>query len=155
MIQVHNLSVDYTGYSKRRRSSNRLSGLVNNDNSVQEKVIKRYYYRDIEIFKNVLKLYNNGLLPRTTNSHCEVSGKRCFKCVGYVNRRLRLCSLCFDINKEADDNKEELYFIDCKQISKERTVLCFGCLGGILYTLKSTENMHLKPYNPKGKVAFL
>ena len=81
--------------------------------------IHRYYYEANDGFLALMNEFN------LRNSHSSF-----FTCAGYVNVKLRMCSKCFDVEK--DRQSRDLYFIDHRALSMAPKVLCFGCLSFIL-----------------------
>ena len=73
---------------------------------------------------------DRGILQ--TNVYLEASSRGWnFVSVGHANVKLKFCTLCNDVNKT---NKRELYYVNNKEISQTRTVLCRGCMGNKIKT---------------------
>ena len=121
------------GMQQRRRNSRspRVS-TVDRPNMLKlnlEPNTNRFYYEDMEEFKNLLKLLNQ-------RNKGDANGP--LKCVGSVNTAMRMCVQCHDVGK--DERKTDKYYIYRKEVAKSRTVLCHGCVGAKLLTLEMDEH---------------
>ena len=74
----------------------------------------RYNFEEEEDFQTALQVFNNIE---------EVS----FEGKGLVNVGMRMCTRCLDAGKSKGDT--DVYFIDAKEIAKNRLILCRGCIG--------------------------
>ena len=74
----------------------------------------RYNFDDEGDFKAALKVFNNI-------EDVAFEGK------GLLNVGMRMCTRCLDAGKSKGDT--DVYFMDTKEIAKNRLILCRGCIG--------------------------
>ena len=88
---------------------------------------KRFYFDDAKKFKHLLMIFN----------HSEAAMYKSFQCVGYANVAMQLCTSCGDSGKHKRD--KDRYYVDINEITKNRTILCHGCIGYLLKEMESEE----------------
>ena len=86
---------------------------------------QRYYYRNIETFRQLLKEYNaKGI---------EKEGPLEF--AAWANVAVKMCSVCGDGGKKK--SKSDQYYVYPKEKAHSRTILCHGCVGFRLRQFKA------------------
>ena len=53
-----------------------------------------------------------------------------YKCIGRSNTSMKLCTVCRDVEKEWQST--DCYYMDFAEITRERTVLCRGCMANLI-----------------------
>jgi len=100
----------------------------------------RFFYDKKETFRDALELFNR--------SYCFLENgvwqsRGCFfECKGPIRVIQRMCTRCRDIDKPR--TKTDLYYVDLAERFRERTILCHGCMGRILFQQVGTKINHIQ-----------
>ena len=87
---------------------------------------ERFYFKDNEMFKRLLQIYNEQQKVQDEVSTTKQSLGP-LECAGRVKVTMQMCSRCGDAGK--DSSRYDRYYVYKDEVAQARTILCKGCVG--------------------------
>ena len=108
--------------------------------SRQLSVVIRYLYETKRDFDRALELFNRKHCCEVNNMWATVGSF--FECKGALRVVQRMCTRCRDGYKLKTIT--DLYYVDLTERTRERTVLCHGCIGKIVVDEVGVNDTEIK-----------